>query len=86
MVRLRLRPVNTRVFTWAHGDNECGIAGVDDEMPGYMCEGMSLRIERTEDGWALKQFGFSLFLANPLLICLVARFALDCARRRLTAP
>ena len=26
----------------------------------------------------------SLFLANPLLICLVVRFALDCARRRLT--
>ena len=51
MVRLRLRPVNTRVFTWAHGDNECAIAGADDEMPGYMCDGISLRIERTEDGF-----------------------------------
>ncbi|MBQ4428614.1 MAG: hypothetical protein II871_02440 [Clostridia bacterium] len=51
VVRLRLRPVNTRVFTWAHGDNECAIAGADDEMPGYMCDGMSFRIERTEDGF-----------------------------------
>ena len=43
-----------------------------------------LPFDRTEEGWALKKFGFSLFLANPLLICLVVRFALDCARRRLT--
>ena len=44
-----------------------------------------LPFERTADGWTLKSFGFSLFLANPLLICLLVRFALDCARGRLTA-
>jgi len=42
-------------------------------------------LERAEEGgWQLKRFGFSVFLANPLLACLVLRFALDCARRRVT--
>ena len=45
-----------------------------------------LPLERTaEGGWALKRFGFSLFLANPLLLCLAVRFILDCVRRRMTA-
>ena len=44
-----------------------------------------LPLERAaEGGWAVKKFGFSLFLANPLLLCLVIRFILDCARRRAT--
>ena len=47
---------------------------------------LGLPFERTaEGGWALKKFGFSVFIANPLLLCLLVRFVLDCARRRLTA-
>ncbi len=47
---------------------------------------LGLPLERGEDGaWAVKKFGFSLFIANPLLACLVVRFALDAARRRLDA-
>ena len=45
-----------------------------------------LPLERAaEGGWSLKRFGFSLFLANPLLLCLAVRFILDCAQRRMTA-
>ena len=44
-----------------------------------------LPLQRAEaGGWALRQFGFSVFLANPLLLCLLIRFVLDCARRRAT--
>ncbi|MBQ8953279.1 MAG: hypothetical protein IJ048_04120, partial [Clostridia bacterium] len=44
-----------------------------------------LPLSRAEGGgWALKQFGFSVFLANPLLLCLLVRFVRDCARRRVS--
>ena len=49
------------------------------------CIPFFLRFERGENGWSIKKFGFSLFLANPLLICLVVRFVLDAAQRRLNA-
>lgn len=42
-------------------------------------------IEKTETGWAVKKFGFSLFLANPLLLCLTVRFVLDAVQKRLNA-
>ncbi|MDD7412728.1 MAG: hypothetical protein SOT76_04745 [Eubacteriales bacterium] len=42
-------------------------------------------LERGENGWSIKKYGFSLFLANPLLICLVVRFVLDAAKRRLNS-
>lgn len=41
--------------------------------------------EEKQGVWSLKRFGFSLFLANPLLLCLLARFLLDVVRRRLNA-
>lgn len=35
--------------------------------------------------WQLKQFGFSFFLANPLLLCLLIVFIWDLLRKRLSA-
>lgn len=46
---------------------------------------LGLPFEKAEDGWKLKSFGFSVFIANPLLACLVIRFLLDVARGRLDA-
>lgn len=39
--------------------------------------------EKKAGVWSLKKFGFSLFLANPVLLCLLARVLLDAVQRRL---
>lgn len=41
--------------------------------------------EKGENGWTLKRFGFSLFLANPLLLLLAVRILLDLVQRRMNS-
>ncbi len=43
-----------------------------------------LPLERVEDAIRLKQFGFSLFLANPALLCMLGWAIRDALRKRLT--
>ena len=63
----------------AHG--EFSLSHLKDNLNMFL---FGLPLERTAEGWELRRFGFSVFIANPMLLCLAIRFFLDCARREMT--